>query len=384
MLAPPQKKQRRLDEGHPMGGSANQPRTSFQVMSEEELLQLVVPYSNSEDFATDLNKVLKEKGAAVVTGVLSESECAKFAELKQQELASESPQGGKMVHAQGEIAWKARLHPKVRGTFARIYGTAELSVSIDMPSMFYTPVGTPATFENEQWLHVDQNTNTGVVHNCYQGILYVQASSGEASSTTVVWPESHLDSVYGRVMSDLDAVERAQWKDDSGIPAGHFVSLNNLKNSDTRAQLLSECTVKAKRVPVPAGALLLWDSRTVHQGWSAGQRFAVPVCWEPRERVSRSATARKLFMAAIGVASSHSPSEGRVHPAASTRRGPHVRLRWPAVRPYAALPEEELTKADWEKLWEKWSEDEFVEDVVGLADAIALASVLRPEVAFAL
>jgi hypothetical protein len=43
-----------------------------------------------------------------------------------------------------------------------------------------------------------------------------------------------------------------------------------------------------------------------------------------------------------------------------------------------------LAKADWEKLWEKWCEDEFVEDVVVLADAIALASVLRPEVAFAL
>jgi len=381
MLAAPQKKQKSLDEGHPMDSSENKPRTSFQVMSEEELLQLVVPYSNSESFALDVNKVLKEKGTAVVTGILSESDCAKFGELKQRELASESPQGGYMVHAHSEIVWKARLHPKVRGTFARIYGTAELSVGMDMTSIFYTPVGTPATLENEQWLHVDQNTNIDV-HICIQGMLYIQASSDEASSTTVVWPESHLDSVHGRLMSDLDAVELAHWKDDCGIPAGQYVSLNNLKNSETKAQLLSESTVKAKRVPMPAGALLLWDSRTVHQGWYSGPRLAVPVCWEPRERVSRSATARKLFMAAIGVASSHSPSEGRVHPAVSTKYG--ARLRWPAVRPYAVLPEEELAKADWEKLWEKWCEDEFVEDVVVLADAIALASVLRPEVAFAL
>ena len=32
--------------------------------------------------------------------------------------------------------------------------------------------------------------------------------------------------------------------------------------------------------------LLLWDSRTVHQGWRGGPRLAMPICWEPRHRRS--------------------------------------------------------------------------------------------------
>ena len=34
--------------------------------------------------------------------------------------------------------------------------------------------------------------------------------------------------------------------------------------------------------------LLLWDSRTVHQGWRGGPRLAQPICWEPRERRSQA------------------------------------------------------------------------------------------------
>merc|ERR1712014_317992 len=61
----------------------------------------------------------------------------------------------------------------------------------------------------------------------------------------------------------------------------------------------------ARRIPVPAGGLLLWTSRTTHQGWSGGPRLAQPVCWEPRARRDEIARERKFRLAALGLPSTH-------------------------------------------------------------------------------
>lgn len=374
-------KRRKL--GGPNLSKMETPLASFDVISAEDLARVSMPYSSSEAFPSALRKVLDDSGLVIVTGILNAEECSEFDRVKQRELHSESTQLGAMEHAQGEVAWKARLHPRVRELFGHVYGTTDLSSSVDLPSMFFTPAGAPAETHNDQWLHVDQNFHTGITYRCYQGVLYIHGSDAN-SSTTAAWPGSHLPAVYDRILSDLQAAEKGAFEDDSGVRYGQFLSINALQDRELRAELLEAALAGTRRLSVAAGSLLLWDSRTVHQGWRGGPRFAVPVCWEPRDRVHTSATLRKLLVTAAGVASSHSPSEGRVHPFAATRRGLSAQLRRPTVRPYAARPVDEVSPEAWEAVWADWPEVAYAENMTGTVSREALIQVLRPEVVAAL
>merc|ERR1719442_225689 len=82
---------------------------------------------------------------------------------------------------------------------------------------------------------------------------------------------------------------------------------------DPTARLRAGWCAAARRAPVPAGGLLLWNSRTVHQGWRGGPRLAQPVCWEPASRRPAAARERKLRMAALGLPSTHWASLGLPH-----------------------------------------------------------------------
>lgn len=359
------------------------PMACFSVMSAEDAAQHSLSYSQDDGFGAKLREQLDSHGLAIVTGLLTDTDRVEFFRLKQLEETAESTQGGHMLHSQGEVAWKARLHPRVRELFAHIYGTSNLASSVDMPSMFYTPEGAPAETKNDQWLHVDQNFHTGVTHKCYQSIFYIRAADAE-SSTTVVWPGSHLPGVYDRILADPLSEQKGALEDEAGVRFGHFLSINGLTDKKTKKDLLEAGLSCSKRLPVPAGSLLLWDSRTIHQGWRGGPRFAVPVCWEPRDRVSEAATLRKMCMAAAGVASSHSPSEGRVHPHAATRRGASAMLRRPTVRPYAARPVEELSAEAWQEVWADWPEEAWAEQLVNTKSRTSLLQILRPEVSSAL
>lgn len=360
------------------------PRASFPVISHEELSPLLVPYSDGDALRSSLQAVLAQHGAAVVTGVLTAEELKEFEALKAKELEAPSPQGNEMAHCQGELAWRARMHPRVRHAFASAFGVAvaDLSASTDMPSLFFTPEGVAGQSENDQWLHVDQNTKTGLEYQCYQGLVYVRVAEGENVSTTVVWPRSHLDATYGRLVADPNATTRAELRDEQGVPYGHFLPINGMADPKLKEQVMRDALLGSRRMEIPAGALLLWNSRTTHQGWKGGPRLALPVCWEPRGRVGAEARRRKLCMAAAGIASTHSPSEGRVHPAVARRRGPQVQLPRPAVRPFCVRSEEEgLSQEAWQQLWVSWEGVRYAEDLVCAFETGQLEAVLRPEMA---
>merc|ERR1712187_189583 len=138
---------------------------------------------------------------------------------------------------------------------------------------------------------------------------------------------------------------------------------NDIHDFDLRRQAVALTT----RIPVPSGALLLWDSRAIHQGWHRGPRLAVPVCWEPRERVDVQARSRKLYFSAAGVPTSHSPSEGRLHPGVR-----QIYELNPRVRPYSVLPVDQLDDEEWRSLWSTFN---------GKPNRDSLIRMLRPEIA---
>lgn len=285
----------------------------------------------------------------------------------------------------GGFAWAARLHPRVRRIFADLFDTAldQLCVGLDNP--FWSAADASAAKSNDEWLHVDQNHCTGMTWPCVQGLLYVWSSEGESSSTTVVLPGSHRH-MYETLMSDHASMERGR---QSG---GQSVRLNTLTDLGRREAVLCEAIARSRRVPCPAGSLLLWDSRTVHQGWAGGPRLAQPVCWEPRERRDAKALRRKLWMCAAGVPSSHSSSEARVHGMAPRRRPEAVQ------RPRPGAPEEGLamvasilpfgvargTEAEWEAMQDAlWCGGNPHKSCERTSEAV-LMDILRPEVVSAL
>ena len=93
----------------------------------------------------------------------------------------------------------------------------------------------------------------------------------------------------------------------------HFTEIKVMQRSEAKGTMNAGWLQNARRIPVPAGGLLLWSSRATHQGWSGGPRLAQPVCWEPRERRVEEARIRKLALAALGLPSTHWASLGQPH-----------------------------------------------------------------------
>merc|ERR1712019_193468 len=227
---------------------------------------------------------------------------------------------------------------------------AELATGTDV--VFWSAMDSERAADNDQWLHVDQNHRSGLTHLCAQGVLYIWPSVGENASTTALWPGSHLEP-YQRLMRDRHAIQKGRKELGS-----QSVRINSLQDYAERASLAEQAIAGTKRVPCPAGSLLLWDSRTIHQGWAGGPRLAQPVCWEPKSRRDEDARMRKLYCCAAGVATSHSSSEGRVHGmarAGGPRRecGDAKKPSLKVVMPGCVRPDK---RTQWERLQgELWS-----------------------------
>ena len=214
------------------------------------------------------------------------------------------PIPGFLMHAcisAGRFAWSLRTHPRVHAAFGAIFpGAGPLVSSIDVT--FFSPPRTAATSDDEPMdAHVDQNLNDvrppGLGQcNVFQGIVYVWAAD-EGCSTTCVWPGSHM-SVWPRMMADPAFVA-------TGANGDHYSELGAISDADLRAELLDGWRTHHRRLRIPAGSLLLWNSRTVHTGWKGGPRLAQTVCLEPARERPEEQRLGKLRLAALGIPGTH-------------------------------------------------------------------------------
>jgi len=373
----------------------------FPMMSEEEVAKISIKASDPPE---RLREVMKEHGVVLVTEVLSNQECRAFEELWLQDLLQVLPANSEAAQAlrqegvkawrsewgdivgkrgsasrrglpHGSFAWTARLHPEVKKLFADLFEVESGSLIVGLDNPFWSAADACGRKGNEEWLHTDQNHQTGLTWRCFQGLLYVWPSTSEAASTTVVWPGSHRD-VYDRMMSDGHAKQKGK------SVFGQSVKLNRLEHE---RGLLPEAIAGSRRVPCPAGSMLFWDSRTVHQGWGGGRRLAQPVCWEPRERRDRAALRRKIWMCATASPSSHSAAEGRLHGMASKwqqtplEEVPHHRpAALASLVPFSISPGMER---DWELLQDDvWSSGEAKDCLRSFSSVERAAAMLRGEV----
>lgn len=312
---------------------------------ERELCELVsVPF---DDIECALGPVMAQYGVAIVTNILSEEECVALEQLMAQDVleivdmdAAQQCGGGVAAealrlgregsvlqlpvatsvmlgdkercqlrgHPHGRFAWAARRNERVRRVYEVLHGTAALVSSCD--NTFFAPGLAKERDKNPSWGHVDYNSNdsTGEVQadwEVYQGLLYVWPSISTHASTTVVWPGSHKET-YQQLMEDPKMIAK-------GSKGNHFCPVYAMKDGAAKDAVCGGWHEHGRRATVPAGGLLLWNSRTVHQGWSGGPRLAQPLCWEPVDRRDERARDRKLRMAALGLPSTHWASLGCPH-----------------------------------------------------------------------
>eukprot|EP00581_Thalassiosira_minuscula_P031555 CAMPEP_0183765994 /NCGR_PEP_ID=MMETSP0739-20130205/11274_1 /TAXON_ID=385413 /ORGANISM="Thalassiosira miniscula, Strain CCMP1093" /LENGTH=513 /DNA_ID=CAMNT_0026004727 /DNA_START=26 /DNA_END=1570 /DNA_ORIENTATION=- len=265
----------------------------------------------------------------------------------------------------GEFAWAVRRHGNVHRAFAALFqnelgndekatgsgsGAGEdenghesvepersqrLVTSLDVP--FFSPGrGSETTSTSnakepqEKFLsaHVDQNPHDAReelrTRRTYQGALYVWPATDPDATATVVWPGSHrASSRHCRDRTfDNEAPSDVLTNDVSAQSAGmmgcHYCTIRG--HHPKRKELVNGWKKHARIVPVPAGALLLWNSRTIHTGWKGGDgpggggaRLAQAVCLEPSSRRPLREYISKLRLCALGLPSTHWASVGMQH-----------------------------------------------------------------------
>lgn len=210
-------------------------------------------------FTEENRQELADKGYTVVRDLLTDSECNELIGQFQEWLKTNFEDGEfpytahslvqryKVGHL--EPAWRARL--KSRDVFAQIWGTNRLLTSVDAVAIGRPPEDGDETFANPDtygWLHLDQTARRQGLH-AYQGAVYLEHADHD-DWTFEVLENSHryFDEYYG---THLDAQRRA-------LARGH------MKTRDEHLDWLKEQGCVQKRVPVPKGGMILWDSRLVH------------------------------------------------------------------------------------------------------------------------
>jgi len=297
---------------------------------EEELLHAVtVPLSLAR---AHIRAVLDQWGFAIVPDVLPPSDVAQLEQLWANDLVSiidttqskmrsnvvkriladpahnwpiQASLGSKFVTQyglpQGQMAWGVRAHPHVKEVFEGIYHTNDLCVGLD--TVFYRNVApvekdSPSNV-TELWPHVDQNAHIPVSgkNDVFQSVVYLWKCD-KTTSATVIQPRSHTDT-YRRIMETTTQCKH------------HFCKVQG-------EDMLKEFACNARRVPVPAGGMIVWSSKTSHQGWNWGPRLAVPVSFEPTCRRDNATLENKRAMVATGSPSTHWASICVPHSSART------------------------------------------------------------------
>ena len=160
-----------------------------------------------------------------------------------------------------EFAWYIRTLPNVQAVFQKIWNTKDLIVSYDGSCYFKKDTNISQASKQSIWTHTDQAPKeTGRI--CIQGFVSLTSNT---NNTLVVYDESH------KLFKD-------------------YFDNDEMRNSSSRwnkidPEYLKTIEDKKRILNVPAGSLVLWDSRIFHQNQITEQteeRLVQYVCYLPR------------------------------------------------------------------------------------------------------
>jgi hypothetical protein len=178
--------------------------------------------------------------------------------------------------------WDIRQHPKVGEVFEKIWNTPkeDLLVSFDGLSIHLPPEQTNRGWYRSEWFHTDQSSEK-IGKRCIQGMVSLYDVNENDASLTVL-EKSH--NYHEDFFDHFDKDSGGDWY--------------RLEEGEKEYFLEKECNPYA--IKATAGSVILWDSRTFHQGKepdkgreSENFRMVSYVCMIPREKAKQSALLKK-------------------------------------------------------------------------------------------
>jgi hypothetical protein len=190
------------------------------------------------------------------------------------------------------LVHEIRENPRVQLPFALLYGVGKnLTSSVDrlncqnpaewLPFAKLKTVNNPAdigTVGDASWLHIDQDAKK-LGRYCIQGLVNLEDADQDGDASLELVPRSHV------LHENLQ-----QLTGDPKLPKGDWYRFPD----EVKEKIQSETGLLRtfKSVKAPKGALVLWDSRTWHQGGRIRAhvtrprefprpRFVVYTCFQP-------------------------------------------------------------------------------------------------------
>ncbi|XP_045210095.2 uncharacterized protein LOC123561651 [Mercenaria mercenaria] len=201
-------------------------------------------------------KELEEKGYTVVPGVISQDECDTYIEQYHKWLTifdgkwPKSEFGLIRGYNTGHLETTWRIRFKAKSVFSQLWKTEKLMTSFDSIAIGRPPEEGEEPFDggNSHWLHLDQEACREGLH-AYQGGVYLEEAC-EDDWTLQVMEKSHK--VFKKFF------ERNEMAAEQSNKTQFF------RLSESHVRYFEQKGCKIKRVPVPKGGMVLWDSRVVH------------------------------------------------------------------------------------------------------------------------
>ena len=226
---------------------------------------------------TLIKQQLAEKGYCIVPNVLS-SQDVKLCKQKFKDWQKTIPKHDKIheainphgiykYHRAGHTwhAWYIRTRPQVQDIFKALWNTDELVVSFD--GCCY--ISKNSIRRDNCWTHTDQAPSADGLR-CYQGFV---ALTENKERTLIVYEGTHKI--------------HKQYFENKGIKSSKNWQLIDRKD-------LPAMKDKRRIMHIPAGALVLWDSRVFHQNQygkpNSEERLIQYVCYLPKNHEKNTTT----------------------------------------------------------------------------------------------
>ena len=249
-------------------------------MNFAKFFALTIQVSRSE-----LRKELEENGYAIVKNVLSEDEIIKATEMFHQwrktvedleyHHSALDPHGIYKFHEIGHQrhAWYIRTREKVKKAFCDIWNTDDLIVSYDGSCYLDKNVKK----KDNVWTHTDQGSPSGGEVDelkCFQGFVSL---TNNKERTFVCYKKSHK--LHSSYFKEKNLKSKSNW---------------NLIDKDYLEKIKDDKLI----LEVPAGSLVLWDSRTFHQNTYGPidcneERLVQYICMLPRNHIDNTMSNQK-------------------------------------------------------------------------------------------
>lgn len=175
--------------------------------------------------------------------------------------------------SQGDSAWYVRTNLEIITLYKRLLNVEDVVCSMDAVGFSQDTM----PFKDRLWLHVDQNPNLhGSNLNSIQAIFYAEDSTAQRAGTAVV-PGSHKI-----------------WHTHKFTSTSHFQIVDQ-----------ERYMYDARKIEVPAGCLLLWNSKLVHQGVIGPHRLCFMVSYGNKKDRLEKDRQGKVVMYLGGYRSNH-------------------------------------------------------------------------------